>query len=349
MLATVSSARSETIGGNSYEISGGEYFLVDSDGEQWRIVRDLIEIKFDEGVSTATQDSFITAIGLTDPEITPLDDYRLYQYPSTESPLDVLSTVLAWTGTVNAVLDFEAKALGDPHFTFDKQWNGYLVNLDRALQVTTGNAEVLVAINDGGVDKDHEDLSATVWTNPIELAGDHGEDDDDDESWFGRKISDDLWGWNFRSIFSGVGDVQPWPVTNHGTPVASVLVAVTNNDVGLASPGGGSTVARPIRWLSVIGQTTLTIPCAVEYSLQKGAKIINQSFRVTNQDFGSRIPTREACRRFAQSGGLIFAGAGNDCENESNPFIEVPARVDSVVAVGAVDSLLSVGLFLRWT
>jgi subtilisin family serine protease len=84
----------------------------------------------------------------------------------------------------------------------------------------------------------------------------------------------------------------------------------------------------------------LTIPYAVEYSLQKGAKIINQSFRVTNQDFGSRIPTREACRRFAQSGGLIFAGAGNDCENESNPFIEVPARVDSVVAVGAVDSLL---------
>ncbi len=49
---------------------------------------------------------------------------------------------------------------------------------------------IIVAVIDGGVDSNHEDLKSVVWTNPKEIAG-NGKDDD------GNGYIDDLNGWNF--------------------------------------------------------------------------------------------------------------------------------------------------------
>lgn len=58
---------------------------------------------------------------------------------------------------------------------------------------------VLVAIIDGGVDVDHEDLKAVIWNNPHEVAG-NGKDDDK------NGYTDDIHGWDF--IGGAKGDVH---------------------------------------------------------------------------------------------------------------------------------------------
>src|ERR1700712_2959067 len=49
---------------------------------------------------------------------------------------------------------------------------------------------VLVAVIDGGVDINHEDLKSIIWNNPNETAG-NGTDDDK------NGYTDDLHGWDF--------------------------------------------------------------------------------------------------------------------------------------------------------
>ncbi|MEP7322263.1 MAG: peptidase S8, partial [Saprospiraceae bacterium] len=50
--------------------------------------------------------------------------------------------------------------------------------------------EVIVAVIDGGVDVNHEDLKQNIWVNPKEIAG-NGIDDDH------NGYIDDVHGWNF--------------------------------------------------------------------------------------------------------------------------------------------------------
>jgi subtilisin family serine protease len=58
---------------------------------------------------------------------------------------------------------------------------------------------VLVAVIDGGVDINHEDLKQVIWTNPAEVAGNNTDDDK-------NGYIDDLHGWDF--IGSSKGDVH---------------------------------------------------------------------------------------------------------------------------------------------
>ena len=59
--------------------------------------------------------------------------------------------------------------------------------------------KVIVAVMDGGVDVNHEDLKDVMWTNPKEIPG-NGIDDD------GNGYIDDIHGWNF--IGSKAGNVE---------------------------------------------------------------------------------------------------------------------------------------------
>ncbi|WP_367868004.1 S8 family serine peptidase [Pedobacter sp. WC2423] len=51
---------------------------------------------------------------------------------------------------------------------------------------------VIIAVIDGGVDINHEDLKSIIWTNPKEIPG-NGKDDDQ------NGFIDDIHGWDFRS------------------------------------------------------------------------------------------------------------------------------------------------------
>jgi subtilisin family serine protease len=100
----------------------------------------------------------------------------------------------------------------------------------QAWDTTTGNAQLVVAVLDNGVQLDHPDLN--IFTNTGEIAG-NGIDDD------GNGFIDDVNGWDFAGDVVAVRtpDNNPNPTTandNHGTAVAGVVGAIGNNGVGIA-------------------------------------------------------------------------------------------------------------------
>ena len=101
------------------------------------------------------------------------------------------------------------------------------INLFEAWKDETGKSDVVVAIIDGGVDYQHEDLAANMCANLAELNGTPGVDDD------GNGYVDDIYGYNFCT---NSADVYPH---NHGTHVAGTVAAVNNNGIGVAGVAGG--------------------------------------------------------------------------------------------------------------
>ena len=325
-------AQAVTVGGREYEQVGSTWFFVDSYGESWEIRHGLIEVKFGGLVTEGQRDSLAAVYDLsaTGPDPNPFQGYYRFTYGPEEDPIDLLNEVIACSMVDDADIPWKTKPLGDPYFTFDKQWNSYLIALDRALSVPPGSTEVLLAIHDFGVDRDHEDLLATVWNNPNEI--DNGEDDDNDDAWrpSGLGIPDDFWGWDFDS------EHDPVPLLAHGTLVAGMAVAANDNEKGVASPGGGNSTERPVRWLAVVGTNAFTMRDAFFYCHYKGVDVINVSFTFPEDDARAVAGLEE----FIDGGGLIVAAAGNGCEESVGP-VAFPARHDSVLAVGAVDSLLA--------
>ena len=112
------------------------------------------------------------------------------------------------------------------------------VGLKEAWSTTRGRAAVIVAVVDGGIDLNHEDLKDNLWTNLAELNGMPGVDDD------GNGYIDDIHGFNFVAGYGynpAITPAGPAPIipTQHGTHVAGTIAARTDNGKGGAGVAGG--------------------------------------------------------------------------------------------------------------
>lgn len=78
-------------------------------------------------------------------------------------------------------------------YNLDQQEDGVMgISTEKAYKLLEGrqSTPVIVAVLDGGVDVEHEDLKDVTWTNPNEIPN-NGKDDD------GNGYIDDVYGWNF--------------------------------------------------------------------------------------------------------------------------------------------------------
>ena len=80
----------------------------------------------------------------------------------------------------------------------------------------------MIGVIDTGVDYNHPDLAANIWTNPGEIAG-NGIDDD------GNGFIDDIHGWDFVN-----NDNDPMDDNGHGTHCSGTIGGVGNNGIGVA-------------------------------------------------------------------------------------------------------------------
>jgi subtilisin family serine protease len=168
-----------------------------------------------------------------------------------------------------------------------------------AWDLTTGSDTVVVAITDTGVDIGHQDLTANIWTNPNETAG-NGVDDD------GNGLIDDINGWNFKddnpTLFNSIsGDF-------HGTFTTGIIGAVGNNGIGVTGVAW-QVKLMPLKFISEGSGTISGAIKAINYAVAQKKKGIN--VRAINASWG---PGRGDCGdsfSAALKDAIIAAGNAN--------------------------------------
>ncbi len=215
----------------------------------------------------------------------------------------------------------------DPKFVDSTLQHLFQINAGQAWDVTQGNPQIVIGIIDTGVDWDHPDLEANIWVNQDEIP-DNGIDDDN------NGYVDDVRGWDFGGL-DGTPDNNPVEdKPDHGTLVAGIASAVTNNSTGIASIGFNSKI-MPVKTSqdnvrSDLGSALISHGYeGIVYAVDNGAKIINCSWGGYNF---SRL-AQEVVDYAINNGVLIVAAAGND--NRVDPFY--PASYKGVLSVGATN------------
>ena len=212
----------------------------------------------------------------------------------------------------------EPAAVPDDPF-YPQQWGLAKVQAVAAWDVETGSTGVVIAIVDSGIDLSHPDLAGKLWFNPGEVAG-NGQDDDN------NGLVDDVNGWNFYAEDANIADDN-----GHGTQVAGVAAAATNNAQGVAGMCWGCTI-MPIKAMQASGVANYSdIAQGVLYAAQKGAEVINLSLGGYSHSSTLQTAIQAAVNDY---GALVVGGAGND--GVSTPFY--PAAYPEVLAAAGTDA-----------
>ena len=198
---------------------------------------------------------------------------------------------------IGIALAVPAAAFATPDPDLRSQWalaETGAIGAREAWTQSRGNS-VLVAVLDTGVQVDHPDLAANVWTNPREVAG-NGRDDDD------NGFVDDVHGANMFDLSGDVVDDN-----GHGTHNAGIIAALQGNGIG------GSGLAPEARILPVkvldasMRGNSDVLSRGIRYAVDAGAKIINVSL---NSD-GDAPAVTDAVRYAGEHGAVVVASAGN--------------------------------------
>ncbi len=177
---------------------------------------------------------------------------------------------------------------------------------------------VTVAVIDSGLDLTHPDAPQYIWTNEKEVPG-NGIDDDK------NGYVDDVQGWNFLDENNDVKDLR-----GHGTVVAGIIAARTNNGKGIAGINPGA-VIMPLKVADKHGNANnLNIFRAIRYAVANGARVINVSLGAGGVSTLERLAINYARAR----GVLVVVASGNDGTDMASFG---PSSVGSALAVGAVN------------
>ncbi len=196
------------------------------------------------------------------------------------------------------------------------------IDAAEAWELVTGSSSTIIAVIDTGIDYRHPDLAANMWVNAGEVAGD-GIDND------ANGFVDDVHGYDFIN-----GDGNPLDDHGHGTHVAGTIGAVGNNGIGIAGINWNTRIMA-LKFLGADGSgSTSDAIRALNYAVQMGAHISNNSYG--DADFSAAF--RDAIAAAGAVGHVFVAAAGNSgTNNDASPFYPAAYDVSNLISVAATD------------
>ena len=264
------------------------------------------------------------------------------------------ATVRAWLETSPYVASFEPNASvtaqqtpDDPEFErlFGLHNTGQTGGTDdadidapEAWNITTGSADVVVAVIDSGVDYTHPDLAANIWTNPGEIPSNQIDDD-------GNGFVDDVHGYDFAN-----NDGDPMDDSRHGTHVAGTIGATGDNAAGVTGVNWTSSIMA-LKFLDQSNKgTTDQAIRAINYATMMRT-VYDVNVRVANNSWGYRGSSSPGLRAAIQASGdagiLFVAAAGNGdvlgrgINNDDDPdhaFYPASEDLQNIISVAASDN-----------
>ncbi len=215
----------------------------------------------------------------------------------------------------------------DPLYGTNGQNYFELQRFDRAWELNKSSRDIIIAIVDSGVDYNHPDLRGNLWRNP-----DPGRAKRLIPGVF-NAVENDTIGWNFWAsgpISNPTQNANPiGTAQSHGTHVAGIAAAVSDNGIGLASAGFNST------YMPVRAGGTEEAPRSIGFGYQgilyaavNGAHVINCSF---GSDFNSQFG-EDVVNLATELGSVIVGSAGNN----NNEVPNYPAAYENVLSVASV-------------
>lgn len=227
-----------------------------------------------------------------------------------------------------------------------QQWALEKIKAFEAWDITTGADTVLLAIIDTGIEYFHPDLQNKIYYNPGEM----GMTQPGDPCWTGvpedkrfnncdddgNGFIDDYMGWDFTDRvgfpFDSLGgdylgwDNDPFDDHGHGTYIAGIAGAETNNITGIAG------AAPNIRLMNLrafdpggYGEED-DVAAAILYAIHQNVKVINMSFG----DNSFSLVLRDVIRYAYSQNVVMIASSGNS--GSSAPHY--PSGYSEVICVG---------------
>lgn len=204
-------------------------------------------------------------------------------------------------------LDVRLNTVNDP--LFSQQWGlkntinaGYDINVEGAWAISTAGAARKVAVVDGFIDPDHNDLMANFSYAQYDPLG---------------------------SVLDSNG---------HGTHVAGIIGVVGNNNLQIAGVAYNSTILRVRTFLNGYGLMPDLAP-GISWAWQNGAEVINCSWHMNSGSLyasavESAITNALTFGRDGLGSIVVFASG-----NENNSTVSYPGSFDDrILTVGAIGS-----------
>lgn len=198
------------------------------------------------------------------------------------------------------------KAILTPNdYSASAQWGLAKMNATLAWSITTGSTSKTIAILDTGINGLHEDLNGKVTAGKAYLNN----------------------GGTTYTINANTDSDD----NGHGTSVAGVAAAVTNNNKGIAGTDWNARL-MPIKILDSGGSGwDSDIANGIIYAAQNGADVLNMSLGGSSPSSTLEAAVNTAYNTY---GCVVVAASGN----ENTTPISYPARYTNCIAVGATNS-----------